>query len=452
MFEDRPPTPWRDEPSPGKDQLTEPTQPPVAAPPPPPPIAPRRRTTDGLALILIGALIGGAIGVGGARALVPQILPTAAGAPAVAGATTGATTDAAADEAIKAVIQEANAAQAAAFDRNDPTPMQATSTANHYAQMVQINSDLAAGGVRRIALVKLTFGPITVNGASATATTTETWTSTFADGTTSQSTDENDYALVRVNGAWKIAGNTQPNATPTGVAPIGPQTPTGGIIKNTSRNWSGYVTAGQGTYTSVTGTWTIARPDPKTPGIDATWVGIGGADTTDLIQAGTEATVNGDGTVSYDAWTETLPQSTRTVGLTVDPGDTVTVTITEQSAGLWLVEIKNATTGKAYTTTTRYSSSKSSAEWIEEAPSLGRGIAPLDSFGTVRFSAASTVVEGRREDLQAAGAKAVTMTNGASQPLAIPTAIGADGASFSVERTSTPSTGGGIGGPGRRRG
>jgi len=28
----------------------------------------------------------------------------------------------------------------------------------------------------------------------------------------------------------------------------------------------------------------IAKPDPKTPGIDATWVGIGGANTTDLIQ------------------------------------------------------------------------------------------------------------------------------------------------------------------------
>jgi len=51
------------------------------------------------------------------------------------------------------------------------------------------------------------------------------------------------------------------------------------------------------------------------------------------------------------------------------------VTITEQSAGTWLVEMKDVTTNKTYTTTLRYNSSKSSAEWIQEAPSIGRGIA-----------------------------------------------------------------------------
>jgi hypothetical protein len=142
----------------------------------------------------------------------------------------------------------------------------------------------------------------------------------------------------------------------------------------------------------------------------------------------------------------------KTVSLTVTGGDTVSVAITEQSAGSWLVEIKNVTTGKSYTTTIRYSSSKSSAEWIQEAPSVGRGIAPLDSFGTVKFSAASTVVNGKTQSLSGANAKAVTMTNSAGQPLAVPSGIGADGKSFSVTRTATPATGGGTGAPGRRRG
>src|SRR4029077_16244236 len=84
-------------------------------------------------------------------------------------------------------------------------------------------------------------------------------------------------------------------------------------------------------YTSVSGTWVIAKPDANVAGIDATWVGLGGANTTDLIQAGTEETANGDGTVSYDAWTETLPQSTRTITLPVSGGDTISVSITEQS-------------------------------------------------------------------------------------------------------------------------
>ena len=457
MFDERPPTPWRDEPSPWREPATEPTAPILTVPAAPPPAPQRKRRTDGLALILIGALIGGAVGIGGARALTPQLFPASTGGVAAGGVATGpatavSTTDARAQAAIKSVIQQANEAQATAFAKNDPTPMQATSTARHYAEMVQVNSDLASGGVRGIALVKMSFGDITVNGSAATATTTETWTTTYADGSTGRSTDENDYALVQLNGAWKISANTQPNSVPSGLAPTNPQGPTSGIVRNTSRNWSGYVGT-VGTYSSVTGTWIVPTPDPTIAGIDATWVGIGGATTTDLIQAGTEATVHADGTVTYDAWTETLPQSTRTVSLTVSAGDTVTVTLTERSAGLWLVEMKNATTGKAYTTTIRYSSSKASAEWIQEAPSFGRGIAPLDSFGTLRFTGATAVVDGARQSLTAAGARAITMTDGAGQPLAIPSSIGADGSSFEVSRTSTPSTGGGSGGfPGRRRG
>ena len=459
MFENRPPMPWRDEPSPWGDVADEESGPLLVDPLPPrtPPLpAGRRRRTDGLALVLVGALVGGLVGVGGARALAPQLFPTAvASAPALASTTA---TDLATQAAIRDVIEKANTAQAAAFAKSDPTLMQATSTAAYYGEMLRINSDLAAGGVAGITLINITFGDITVEGSTATATTVETWTSTFADGSTYRSSDQNDYTLVLAGGVWKISANTQPNAAPgagTGTtiptpAP-NPQGAASGVARSTSRNWSGYVATG-GTYTSVTGTWVIAKPDPKTPGIDATWVGIGGADTTDLIQAGTEATVNPDGTVSYDAWTETLPQSTRTVALTVNGGDTVTVTLTEKSPGSWLIELKNVTTNKTYTTTLGYNSSKSSAEWIQEAPSLGRGIAPLDSFGSVKFSAASTVVGGQKQTAKNAGAKPVTMTNGSNQALAVPTAIGPDGSSFTVDRTSAPSTGGGSGGPGRRRG
>ena len=440
MFDERPPASWEEEPGPWSDPV----------------IAAKRRVrkADGLApllILLIGALVGGAVGLGGARALTQLVIPSTAPASAV----TTTTSDAAVRAAIKDVLRTANQAQAAAFAAHDPSPMKATSTAAHYAEMVKINNGLAAGGVAGIALVDITFGNIAVNGSSATASTAETWSSTYADGTSDRSTDQNEYDLVLESGTWKIAANIQPNAAPAGVggvAPSAPQGPTSGVVRSTSRNWSGYVATG-GTYTSVTGTWVIARPDPKTPGIDATWVGIGGANTTDLVQAGTEATVGPDGTVTYDAWTETLPQATRTITLSVTAGDTVTVTLTEQSVGSWLIDLRNVTTGRAYTTTLRYSSSKTSAEWIQEAPSIGRGIAPLDSFGTVTFSAASTVVDGKKQTLTGAGARSVTMTDSAGRPLAVPTAIGRDGASFSVDRTSTPSGGSGAGGtPGRRRG
>jgi hypothetical protein len=455
MFDNRPPAPWREEPTPWRDASVEQTQPIATAPPPPAPPAKPKRGGDGLALLLIGALIGGLVGIGGAKAITPQLFPNSGGASPASTTSSGSgtTVDPATVAAIKDVLQQANQAQADAFAKHDPTPMRATSTDNHYTEMVQINSDLADGGVTKIELLDIQFGDISVNGTTATATTTETWRSTYTDGSVDQSTDENDYVLVLQNGSWKIESNTQPGNTGA-TSPTQPQTPTNTGVRSTSRNWSGYVSTGGTSYTSVSGTWIIAKPDPNVAGIDATWVGIGGANTTDLIQAGTEATVNGDGTVSYDAWTETLPQSTRTITLPVNAGDTVSVSITEQSAGLWVVEMKNVTTGGTFSTTIRYNSSKSSAEWIEEAPSVGRGIAPLDNFGSVKFTAGSVTVDGKKLTLAGANAKAVTMADAANQPLAIPSALGSDGSSFSVNRTNDPGTNIGTGGrsPGRRRG
>jgi Peptidase A4 family len=456
MFDNRPPAPWREEPTPwpdpSRDPLLEQTQPISTTPPP---AAKAKRGSDGLALLLIGALIGGLVGIGGAKAITPQLFPdsSASAPPSTSTSTSGAATDPAAQAAIKDILQKANQAQADAFANHDPSPMRATSTDNHYTEMVRINSDLAKGGVTKIELLDIQFGDISVNGTTATATTTETWRSTYSDGSVDQSTDENDYVLLLQNGTWRIESNTQPGNT-GGSSPTQPQTPSNTGVRSTSRNWSGYVSTGGTSYTSVSGTWVIAKPDANVAGIDATWVGIGGANTTDLIQAGTEATVNGDGTVSYDAWTETLPQSTRTITLPVNPGDTISVSITEQSTGLWVVDMKNVTTGGTFSTTIRYNSSKSSAEWIEEAPSVGRGIAPLDNFGTVKFTAGSVTVDGKKQTLAGANAKAVTMADGANQPLAIPSAIGSDGSSFSVNRTSNPGTNIGTGGrsPGRRRG
>jgi hypothetical protein len=83
-----------------------------------------------------------------------------------------------------------------------------------------------------------------------------------------------------------------------------------------------------------------------------------------------------------------------------------------------------------------YASSTSSAEWIQEAPTAGKGgVVLLDRFGTVRFTNASTVKDGKTVTPAMAGATAVTMVNNKTGvTLATPSALGADGASFSVTR------------------
>jgi hypothetical protein len=133
----------------------------------------------------------------------------------------------------------------------------------------------------------------------------------------------------------------------------------------------------------------------------------------------------------------------------------VTVSINESGAGtgVWQISMKNNTSGQTYQTTVNYTSSESSAEWVEEAPTGSSGVLPLDQFNSVSFSAASAVQNGQTVDLTQTRAQAITMLNGTGQPLAVTSGIGSDGSSFSVARTSAPATTtGSSGGHGRRPG
>lgn len=404
-----------------------------------------RKLLIGLAIVL--ASCGGQVDLG---RVITQLGPPAVATPVTVTSDTTA-------EAVKQVIEAANQAQQKAFATGDASIMRDTATAAYYDELTQINSDLARGGVIGFTLVRIEWGDVTITGTTAAATAYETWRTTYTDGSQDQRTDRNDYALVLDGGAWKISADVQPSAqsvTPgSGTAPAQTQpdttTTTPARVSDSSSNWSGYVASG-GTYTSVSGTWIVPTVGSTTTGADATWVGIGGVSGTDLIQAGTQATVSG-GSVSYDAWIEMLPQSSRTISLDVAPGDSVTVSITEQTNGQWLIAMTNNTTKSSYQRTVTYASSRSSAEWIQEAPSSGRGIIPLDDFGAVRFTDGSAVRDGKTLGLSALGATPVAMINRAGQAIAQPSMLGADGSSFAVTRTSAPGTVQGGGGRTFRR-
>jgi len=366
--------------------------------------------------------------------------------------------------ATQAVIQRANDERAQALASGDPSLMSDTATAAYYRQLVQTNQALAARGATSIRLTQLNWGPITIDGSTATVTTSETWITTFSDGTTTESTDANVYTLVQQGGAWVIEADQHPapasaQATPGvgGPAPAPaqptPQAPPPAIPvgQDTSHNWSGY-RATSGRYTGVTGTWTVPQPRLSgAAGVGATWVGIGGVSSRDLIQAGTHEVADGAGQARFQSWIELLPQPSHRVPLAVAPGDSVTVSIDEQGAGtgIWQISIKNNTSGQAYQTTVDYASSESSAEWVHEAPTGQGGLLPLDNFSSVSFSAASAIQNGQTVDLAQAGAQPIAMLNAANQPLADPSPIGSDGSSFSIARTSAPATTGRGGSLGR---
>lgn len=372
------------------------------------------------------------------------------------------TGSAAAIQAIKDTIQRANEEQAQAFAKNDATLMRDTATTSYYDQLVQNQRDMENGGVSAIKLAKLEWGPVNVQGSSAQATTFETWLTTLSDGSTQQDRERNVYTLVQQGTAWKVQTDAHPDAQldqSTGGGNPSPTIPSPGVIpgepgspstipaplpatepnNGQSRNWSGYAATGSD-FTAVSGTWKVPQVTTNGGyGADASWVGIGGVNTRDLIQAGTDATAAGGG-VRYTAWVETLPQVSHTVPLSVSPGDSVSVTISQQSDGTWQIAFKDNTTGQTYQTTTTYNSSLSSAEWVEEAPAGGRRVLPLDNFGTVQFTNGSAVENGKKVTIAQAGAKPITMINQAGQPLAQPSTLSSDGSSFSVKRTADSST------------
>jgi len=182
-----------------------------------------------------------------------------------------------------------------------------------------------------------------------------------------------------------------------------------GVNTNQSSNWSGYNIGADypqvatGTlFTSISGEWTVPTATAHTAGQaedSASWIGIGGGCVTDdcavtdstLIQAGTEQDVSASGQASYDAWWEIIPETETLTTLKVSPGNKIAVSIAESSStpGQWSIVIKNLTTHKSFSTTTPYTSSMDTVEWIEETPleigTTGSGIAAMPNLTTVHF-------------------------------------------------------------------
>lgn len=164
-----------------------------------------------------------------------------------------------------------------------------------------------------------------------------------------------------------------------------------------SSNWAGIADTGIA-FTSIGATWQVPAVSAPIDGTaySSTWVGIGGDSDNDstLIQAGTEQDAASGGQTQYYAWYELLPADSIAIDEPVDPGDEITVSIVETSpAGqLWTITVTDATQSWTFSKSFRYASKNASAEWIEEAPTIGQRQSSMADFGTVSFD--SLVVNG----------------------------------------------------------
>jgi hypothetical protein len=150
-------------------------------------------------------------------------------------------------------------------------------------------------------------------------------------------------------------------------------------------NWSGYAQTGSA-YKSITGSWIVQAVTPsRGSAYSSQWIGIDGFSNSSLIQTGTESDfVNGKAV--YDAWWEILPAAETVIpSITVNAGDHMTASVTKGGGNVWTISISDDTTGGSSSVTQTYTGPGTSAEWIEEAPTVGGRIAPLAHYGLTTF-------------------------------------------------------------------
>lgn len=152
-----------------------------------------------------------------------------------------------------------------------------------------------------------------------------------------------------------------------------------------SSNWSGYAVTGSG-FKSVTARWTVtAVAKSRRATYSSEWVGIDGYNNSSLIQTGTEADYY-SGSAHYDAWWEILPAAETVIpSISVRPGNVMTASIKQSSGSSWTITITDTSTGASFNTTQTYTGPQTSAEWIEEAPTVGSRVATLANYGLATF-------------------------------------------------------------------
>jgi Peptidase A4 family len=203
------------------------------------------------------------------------------------------------------------------------------------------------------------------------------------------------------------------------------------IADATSTNWSGSVAfAAKGdSATYVIGQWTV--PDVVAPASGsyycATWVGIDGDGSADVLQAGTEQEVVSFGFITARAtyaWWEWFPDfEVQIPNFPVTSGDVMFCAICVHStseAGFYLT---NLTTG-ASTSFTKTSPRGTTlvgncAEWVVEAPTVNGGQSALARYGDVYFD---SCIAGTKKQALLFGGRGdpITMVNASNKKISTP--------------------------------
>jgi hypothetical protein len=216
---------------------------------------------------------------------------------------------------------------------------------------------------------------------------------------------------------------------------MGPQ-----VEQMLSSDWSGYSVASDLSFpealvSGVNGSWVVPSVSVSVGSqYSAVWVGVGGQFDDTLIQVGTEQDVVG-GRAVYSVWYELLPADAVTVdSLSVSAGDRVVawVMLVDVAGGVWSLGLVDVSTGRSVSRSVVYGSSRLSAEWVVERPTVGNRVTTLTDFGEVVFSGCNATVNGREGVISSFSVTRILMVSRANVRLVGVSSLGSGGSSFTV--------------------
>ncbi len=212
-----------------------------------------------------------------------------------------------------------------------------------------------------------------------------------------------------------------------------------------SPQWSGYVAMSnlllrESVVTIVTGSWIVPSIEPSAKdAFSSVWVGVGGFGEGSLVQTGTgQQSVNG--IVAYYAWYEFLPNRAVIIpDFKVMPGDEVTasVKLADPAKNIWTVEFRDVTREATFSKNFVYRSSRLSAEWVVESPSINGSVTDLANFGSVTFSGCFATIANATGAISDFPGYQLVMYDSKDVQLVDVSSLTADGAGFTVTYSKT---------------
>ena len=208
-----------------------------------------------------------------------------------------------------------------------------------------------------------------------------------------------------------------------------------------SSDWSGFIVASdladpQPVITGINGSWIVPTVNVSaSDAYSAVWIGIGGQYDDSLIQIGTEQD-SLKGQAVYTTWYELFPENPETLNspnITQEDHITASIILINPANNTWSIQIQDTTNGQTFQKNPTYPSSRLSAEWIVERPTVGIRIGTLANFGRVTFTQCTTTINGATGTINAFPNHTVTMVNRQNINLVHVSSLTSTGSSFTID-------------------